>query len=101
MLRPLGVRILRLGGLVATSDIAAVIKELSLQGSIIRITDQPNDLQLQQLQTLAAETGQLIFCMGHDRAQTDLLRRRGLVTLSGDLQQDAVTVRDVLTGINQ
>lgn len=99
MLRPLGVRILRLGGLVPPADISAMVNELTLQGAIIRITGHPNDQQLQQLQNLAAETGQLIFAIGHNQDQTDLLRRKGIVTLSGDLQQDALTVRDVLTGI--
>ena len=100
MLRPLGIRILRLAGLVPPAEIAALINELSMQGAVIRVTGHPNDQQLQQLQALAAETGQLIFCSGHNDDQTALLRRKGVVTLTGDLQQDALTVRDVLTGIS-
>jgi hypothetical protein len=56
---------------------------------------------LQSLRTLAAETGQLIFCTGQNQTQASALRERGLVPLNRDAQQDALTVKDVLAGLNE
>ncbi|MDF1764686.1 MAG: hypothetical protein P1U57_14900, partial [Oleibacter sp.] len=100
LVRQLGVRILRLAGLTQAPDIAELINTLSLQGALIKAPDQANDVQLKQLQNLSVETGQLIFVSGNTPAQADVLRRRGLMPLSGDIQQDARTIRDVLAGIN-
>ena len=53
------------------------------------------------LQKMASETGKLLFCNGHDSSVADSLRQHGMIPLSGDLQKDALTIRDVVTHINE
>lgn len=101
LLKQLGIRVLRLAGSVPVTEIIALINEQKLNGAVIRIPAMTNDVQRQQLHTLAAETGQLIFCIGSQDNEADMLRRKGLMTLSSDAQQDALTIRDVLTGISE
>jgi DNA-binding transcriptional MerR regulator len=101
LLKQLGIRVLRLAGNIPTTELAMLIAKQQLDGAVIRIPAIANDVQRQQLQTLAAESGQLIFCTGFHQAEADMLRRKGLMTLSGDAQQDALTIKDVLIGINE
>tara|TARA_B110000211_G_scaffold56057_1_gene62485 strand:+ start:5569 stop:6480 length:912 start_codon:yes stop_codon:yes gene_type:complete len=101
LLKQLGIRVLRLAGNIPTTELAMLIAKQQLDGAVIRIPAIANDVQRQQLQTLAAESGQLIFCTGFHQDEADMLRRKGLMTLSGDAQQDALTIKDVLIGINE
>jgi len=101
MLKQFGIRLIRLAGLATPSEISALIRQQHWQGAVLGVASSPEDGQLQALQTLAAETGQLIFCTGQQTSQAGKLRQRGLVALTGDSQQDALTVRDVLEGLSE
>jgi len=101
LLKQFGIRVIRLAGLSTTAELAELIRARKLQGAVLGISDTPDSHQLQNLRTLATETGQLIFCTGQNSAQGDTLRERGLVALNRDPQQDALTVRDVLAGLEE
>jgi len=101
LLKQFGIRVIRLAGLSTTAELAELIRARKLQGAVLGISDTPDSHQLQNLRTLATETGQLIFCTGQHSAQGDTLRERGLVALNRDPQQDALTVRDVLAGLEE
>ena len=101
LLKQFGIRVIRLAGLSTPQEISELIRSQNLQGAVLGVADSPEPGQLQSLRNLAAETGQLIFCSGQNVAQASALRERGLVALNRDPQQDALTVRDVLTGVNE
>ncbi|MEK9711242.1 MAG: MerR family transcriptional regulator [Thalassolituus sp.] len=101
LLKQFGIRLIRLAGLSTTTGIANLVRTRGLQGAVIRISDTPDEHQLQNLQSLAAETGQLIFCTGQQHDKAPALRQRGLIALNSDPQQDALNVRDVLSGLNE
>lgn len=100
LLKPLGMRTLRLAGRTSTDVVSALLTQ-HWQAALLQLPATPDQACLSQLQSLAAETGRILFCTGRDAAQADTLRKHGIIPLSGDLQKDALTIRDVLTGINE
>jgi hypothetical protein len=48
---------------------------------------------------MVLESGAAIFVIGQQADEQTTLRQKGLVTLNGDLQQDAINVRDMLLGL--
>ncbi|MEC7547474.1 MAG: hypothetical protein CSH37_08550 [Thalassolituus sp.] len=101
LLKQFGIRVIRLAGLTTPQELSELIRTQNLQGAVVGVADTPEGNQLQSLRTLAAETGQLIFCTGQNPTQASALRERGLVPLNRDAQQDALTVKDVLAGLNE
>ncbi len=101
LLRPLSIRTLRLAGRSTPDTLSALLSQPTWQAALLQLPHTPDQACLNQLQSLAAETGRVLFCTGHDAAQADTLRKHGIIPLSGDLQKDALTIRDVLTGINE
>ncbi|WP_369982985.1 MerR family transcriptional regulator [Thalassolituus sp.] len=101
LLKQFGIRVIRLAGLTTPQELSELIRTQNLQGAVVGVADTPEGNQLQSLRTLAAETGQLIFCTGQNPTQASPLRERGLVPLNRDAQQDALTVKDVLAGLNE
>ena len=101
MLRPLSIRTVRLAGRSNTAMVKALLTQSGWKSALLQIPADPDTTLLQQLQALAAESAGLLFCTGHDNTQAGRLRQHGIIPLSGDLQKDALTIRDVLTGINE
>lgn len=101
LLKQFGIRVIRLAGLTTPQELSELIRTRNLQGAVVGVADTPEGNQLQSLRTLAAETGQLIFCTGQSPTQASKLRERGLVPLNRDAQQDALTVKDVLAGMSE
>ena len=100
LLKPLGMRTLRLAGRTTTDVVSALLAQ-HWQAALLQLPATPDPSCLSQLQKLSSESGRVLFCTGHDAAQADALRKHGIIPLSGDLQKDALTIRDVLTGINE
>jgi hypothetical protein len=48
---------------------------------------------------MTLESGAAVFVIGQQVDEQMMLRQKGLVTLNGDLQQDAINVRDILLGL--
>ncbi len=99
LLKQLGLRIVRLAGLTATDDITELLRHQQWQGAVLRIPKHASDTQKQQLQRMVLESGAAIFVIGQQADEQTTLRQKGLVTLNGDLQQDAINVRDMLLGL--
>ena len=54
--------------------------------------------QLEQLQSLAVESGKPVFASNQSAADNELLKRAGLIPLGDDVQQGALNIRDLLKG---
>lgn len=101
LLQPMGIQGIWLAGCSEVKTLSSLLNEERWQAALLQLPAHPDEDQLNALQQMASETGKLLFCNGHDSSVADRLRQHGMIPLSGDLQKDALTIRDVVTHINE
>ncbi len=101
LLQSMGIQGIWLAGCSEADTISSLLNQQRWQAALLQLPSHPSEDQMNTLQKMASETGKLLFCNGHDSSVADSLRQHGMIPLSGDLQKDALTIRDVVTHINE
>lgn len=95
LLKQMGVRVLYFSGYLSCDDIKAVVQNQQCQGIIVQPPKAIETLLLQQISALAIEAGVPVFISNPDNEYGDSLNSYGLIQLTNDIQQAALTVRDL------
>ena len=101
LLQPMGIQGIWLAGVSETATLSHLLSQTRWQAALLQLPALPDENLLNTLRKMASETGKLLFCNGHDNSMADSVRAHGMIPLSGDLQKDALTIRDVVTHINE
>ncbi|WP_430460065.1 MerR family transcriptional regulator [Thalassolituus sp. LLYu03] len=100
LLRQHGLRPVWLSGAMTPAQIAEVLPMPRWQALVINISSSADDQLLTQLEPLARNGGHPVFISGLAADQQHRLLSRGLIPLLNDLHQEALNIRDMLTGFN-
>ena len=99
LLRSLGIKVTRLAGTNTGEELVQLLNHYHFDAAVLLVDEDSLDSS-PDIKCISAETGKPIFCMGQHQTLGSL-KSYGLIPLnSGELHQDSLTIRDLLTGIN-
>lgn len=98
LMKQLGMRPVYFNGLMTPAQVGEVINHQQWQAAVIQVPRGLENGQLNQLHSLAVETGKPVFACHHDAQDADKLRAMGLIPTGDDVQQGAMNIRDLLKG---
>lgn len=99
LLKQLGLRPHYFSGFLNGSHITELVTSGSWQACIVQMTDSAESVQFKQLQQAAIESGKPVFVSGLPTSMNDTLTLHNLIPVAKDIQESALMVRDLLTGI--
>lgn len=98
LLQQLDMGITRLADIVTPPGIIELLKEgARWSAALVQVEDSPSQQRISQLKSVALETGYPVFTTGQNIDLNPSLRQAGLIPLGDDLQQAALTIRDLVT----
>lgn len=101
LLRQLGVNPQWFSGLLTPQQIGELLQTRRWHAAIVHIGDNPSGMQLAQLQRLTAEQSLPLFVRGQPARMQSTLLQHGLINLTDDLHDAALTIRDMLLSLEE
>ncbi|MFC3678892.1 MerR family transcriptional regulator [Bacterioplanoides pacificum] len=98
LLKQLGMRPVYFNGLMTPAQTAELMIRQQWQAAVVQVPRTLEGGQLEQLQSLAVESGKPVFVSNQSAADNEHLKRAGLIPLGDDVQQGALNIRDLLKG---
>ena len=99
LLKQLGLRPHYFSGFLNGSHITELVTSGPWQACLVQMTESAEPAQFRQLQQAAIESGKPVFVTGLPSTMNDTLTLHNLIPVAKDIQESALTVRDLLTGI--
>ena len=87
-------------GLMTTGQLHELLQMPRWQALVVRLPASADEQQLMQLESLARDLGKPVFVSGIAADHHHRLISRGLIPVLSDLHQEALNIRDMLTGFD-
>ncbi len=101
LLQQLGLQPMWFSGLLTPQQIGELLQTRRWQAALVQLGKNPTEMQLGQLQRLTQEQSLPLFVYGQPARLQGALLQHGLINLTDDLHDAALTIRDMLLSLEE